>query len=433
MTLDRQQIRLLLPLGIAMALSLTGDLTMYAVLANQIDAVGIGLGVVGLLLGVNRMIRIPGNLVAGALYDRARRRQLFLVGLSLGIVSTLSYSLVRGFWPLLLGRMLWGIAWSLINVGGFTMILDRSTAADRGRMTGLYQMAFMLGLTISPILGGALTDALGFRQAVRICALVSGFGLIVALVALPETRTRDDSAIWPGWGRLDGQRLLHWIRRLRQMDRQVLVASYIYFATLFVSNGVLMSTLGLYLEQRWGTDIAVGTAVMGVASLAGVILGMRALLGIVAGPVAGALSDRLGDRWPVARGGILLGAGGFLVLALLGSVIAVPSGVAAASLGAGALAVTLAAVAGDAAKGERRGMTMGGLATAGDLGAALGPPLAYALAASLDLRWVYLSCAVVLASGLVAAAGQGKGSDHRLQAIRCRRREPCEKDPPRRA
>jgi MFS family permease len=431
MTLDRQQIRLLLPLGTAMALSLTGDLTMYAVLANQIDVVGIGLGVVGLLLGVNRMIRIPGNLVAGALYDRSGRRRLFLVGLSLGIVSTLSYSLVRGFWALLFGRMLWGVAWSLINVGGFTMILDRSTAADRGRMTGLYQMAFMLGLTISPILGGALTDALGFRQAVRICALVSSFGLIVALVALPETRTRDDIGSRSGRGMLDGQRLLHWTRRLSEIDHQVLVASYIYFATLFVSNGVLMSTLGLYLERRWGTDIAVGTAVIGVASLAGVILGMRALLGIVAGPIAGALSDWLADRWPVARGGILMGAGGFLVLSLLGSVGAVPAGVAAVSLGAGALAVTLAAVAGDIAVGERRGMTMGGLATAGDLGAALGPPLAYALAASLDLRWVYLSCAVVLASGLVAAAGQGKGSDLRLQAIRCRRREPSEEDPPR--
>ena len=409
MALDRQQVRLLLPLGTAMALSLTGDLTMYAVLANQIDVMGIGLGVVGLLLGVNRMIRIPGNLVAGAFYDRSRRRRLFLVGLSVGIVSTMSYSLVRGFWPLFFGRMLWGIAWSLINVGGYTMILDRSTAVDRGRMTGLYQMAFMLGLTISPILGGALTDTLGFRQAVRICALVSSLGLVVALVALPETRAQDEIGNGSGWRRLNGQQLLHWTRRLQKIDPQVLVASYIYFATLFVSSGVLMSTLGLYLERRWGTDIAVGTTVIGVASLAGVILGMRALLGIVAGPVAGTLSDRLGDRWPVARGGMLLGAGGFLILGFLGSVGAVPIGVAAISIGAGALAATLTAVAGDIAKEKRRGVTMGGLATAGDVGAALGPPLAYALAVSLDLRWVYLSCAVVLASGLVVAAGQGRG------------------------
>lgn len=391
-----------------MALSLTGDLTMYAVLASQIDVVGIGLGVVGLLLGANRMIRIPGNLVAGALYDRSRRRPLFLIGLCLGIVSTLSYGLVRGFWPLLFGRVLWGIAWSLINVGGYTMILDRSAAADRGRMTGLYQMAFMLGLAISPILGGALTDTLGFRAAVRICALVSGVGLVVALAALPETRSRGVGDSNPAWGKLNGQRLLDWANRLRSIDHRMLVASYIYFATLFVSSGVLMSTLGLYLERRWGSDIAVGATTIGVASLAGVMLGMRALLGIVAGPVAGALSDRLGDRWPVVRGGILLGAGGFLVLAFLGGVGAVPIGVAAISLGAGSLAATLAAVVGDMAEGGRRGVTMGGLATAGDIGSAMGPPLAYALAVTLDLRWVYLFCAFVLASGLVAAAGQGR-------------------------
>jgi MFS family permease len=354
------------------------------------------------------MIRIPGNLVAGGLYDRSRRRPLFLLGLSLGIISTVSYGLVRGFWPLLLGRVLWGIAWSLINVGGYTMILDRSTASDRGRMTGLYQMAFMLGLTISPILGGALTDALGFRQAVRVCALVSGFGLAVALVALPETRRQEavgGGRTWEGSAR---QRLLDWVGGVRLVDRRILAASYLYFVTLFVSSGVLMSTLGLYLERRWGATISLGGAMVGVASLTGVMLGMRALLGIVAGPVAGILSDRLGDRWPVVRGSLLLAATGFLVLALLGSVGAVPAGVAAVSLGAAALAATLAAIVGDLAQEGRQGVTMGGLATAGDIGSALGPPLAYALVVALDLRWVYLVCALALASGLLAAIGQGR-------------------------
>ncbi|NIV32340.1 MAG: hypothetical protein GWN58_23725, partial [Anaerolineae bacterium] len=47
MMVNRSQLRLLVPLGIAMGLSLTGDSTMYAVLANQIDVLGITLGVVG--------------------------------------------------------------------------------------------------------------------------------------------------------------------------------------------------------------------------------------------------------------------------------------------------------------------------------------------------------------------------------------------------
>lgn len=417
MSPDRQRSRLLLPLGAAVALSLTGDLTMYAVLANQIDVVGVSLGMVGVLLAVNRMIRIPGNLVAGALNDRFRRKPLFLTGLTLGILSTLSYSLAYGFWPLLAGRLLWGVSWSLINVGGYTMILDRSTVSDRGRMTGLYQMAFMLGLTISPLLGGALTDALGFRPAVRICAAVSAVGLLVASVALPETRPHDDGA-----GRRPDDlgrrhRLAELFARWRSVDRRILLAGYIYAVTFFVNAGVMMSTISLYLRQRWGTSIPLGGAVIGVALAAGVMLSVRAVLGMLAGPISGALSDRLRDRWPVVRGGILLGVAGFLALAFLPGLGAIPAGVAMISLSSGALLTAVAALVGDLAKGERQGVIMGGLATAGDIGSATGPLVAYALAVPLGLRWVYLLCAVALATGLLATLGQRVSAGSRAKQV----------------
>jgi MFS family permease len=392
---------------------------MYAVLANQTEVLVISLGAVGLLLGANRLIRIPGNLVAGALNDRMGRRRLFLVGLLLGVLSTLSYGLARGFWPLLAGRLLWGCAWSLINVTGYTMVLDWSTPADRGRMTGFYQMAFLLGLTLSPLLGGMLTDALGFRQAVRICAAVSAVGLGVALVALPETRSPNDA---PAQGFRDSVRrwrLAALAGVWRRLDRRILRAAYIYLVAFFVNGGVLMSTVGLYLNRRWGDSIALGGVVLGVASLTGLMLALRSALGIVAGPLAGAVSDRtyvrgdhrLRNRWPVVRGGILLGVAGFVVLAppldSLG-VWTVVLGVALVALSAGAMIATLAALVGDLAPRDRPGTTMGALATAGDIGSATGPLVAYALAVSLDLRWVYLMCAVALGTALLATVGQGK-------------------------
>ena len=398
--LTRRQARLLLPLGAALALSLTGDSTLYAVLPNQTTAVGISLGAVGVMLGANRLIRIPGNLLAGALNDRVGRRRLFLLGLLLGILSTLSYSFVRGFWPLLAARLLWGTAWALINVGGYTMVLEWSTSADRGRMTGFYQVAYMVGLSISPILGGALTDAMGFRTAVRICAAVSALGLAVAYAALPE--------IPPPAGGPRGSRpsLQALASMLRQIDRGILVAGYIYLVVFFVSNGVLMSTISLYLGQRWGTEFSLGGVVIGVSSLAGVMLALRASLGILGGPVAGILSDRLANRWPVVRVAILVGMTGFAALALAGGVWAVPVGVALVSLGAGALIAVLAAVVGDQAAGGRSGTAMGGVATAGDIGSAAGPLFAYALASTVGLRWVYLFCAVALTSCLLATVGR---------------------------
>jgi MFS family permease len=211
-----------------MALSITGDLTLYAVLPNQFDVVGVSLAAVGVLLAANRLIRIPGNVLAGALNDRLHRRPLFLLGLFLGILSTLSYGMVRGLWPLLAGRLLWGLAWSLINVGGYTMILDRSTPDDRGRMTGFYQMAFMLGLALSPVVGGTLTDAVGFHSAVRICAAISAAGLLLAVVALPETRPPDAHSR-PGTGVASPRQWLRGMYRMaRQADRRMLVAAMIY-------------------------------------------------------------------------------------------------------------------------------------------------------------------------------------------------------------
>ena len=435
--LTRRQLRLLLPLGAALALSLTGDSTLYAVLPNQLAVVGISLGAVGLMLGANRLVRIPGNLVAGALYDRQGRRRLFLAGLALGILSTLSYSIAHGFWPLLAARLLWGLAWSLINVGGYTMVLDWSTPADRGRLTGFYQVSYLVGLSISPILGGLLTDTLGFAPAVRICAAVSAVGLAVAWIALPETsppagaRGQQRSAVLaeaPAAGRPDrsvqpcprralpaGQHTgLRWLRAARRglgtVDRHLLLVGYVYLVVFFVSNGVLMSTLSFYLGQRWGTEIAVGSVVIGVSSLAGLTLALRAAVGILGGPVAGILSDRLGNRWPVARVAIVMGVVGFVAVALVADVRAVPVGVALVSLSAGSLVTVLTAIVGDLSGLGRSGRTMGGLATAGDLGSALGPLLAYGAAAVWDLRWIYRFCAAALASCLLATLGAKSGS-----------------------
>jgi MFS transporter, DHA1 family, multidrug resistance protein len=398
--LSRPQRELLLPLGAAVALSLTGDSTLYAVLPNQAEVVGVSLGAVGVLLGVNRLVRIPANPLAGALNDRLGRRRLFLLGLVLGILSTVAYGLVRGFWPMLAARLLWGSAWSLINVGGYTMILDRSSRADRGRMTGFYQMFYLLGLTLSPLLGGTLTDALGFQRAVMVCAGFSALGLVVALAALPETgpgrRAAGPKAPAP---RLTLRQLL----ALRQTERRVLLAAALYFVIFFVSGGVLMSTIGLYLGERWPGGLSISGASVGVASLAGGMLALRSLLGIVAGPAAGTLSDRLHSRWPVVGLGLLLGLLGFGLLSTGGGVLCVAGGVALVALGSGALIATLAAVVGDLAVGSQQGVIMGAMATAGDAGSALGPLLAYALVVTVDLRWVYLMCAGLLVAGLGAA------------------------------
>jgi len=427
MILTRRQLRLLVPLGMAISLSLPGDQTLYAVLPTQASNIGISLSMVGVLLGINRVVRIPGNPLAGLLYDRLGRRRLFLLGLLLGMLSTASYAVARNSVHWLAGRLLWGIAWSLINVGGLTMVLDETDDHDRGRVTGIYQLSYLLGLSFSPVLGGLLTDVLGFRSALLAGAAITGAGLFLAYFTLPETRPtapgdlalaapsayfRSLVAFITTFKQTDRRRLLRdslprptgrppWLVRAGITEGGQMAVNYIYLMTFFAGNGVVMSTISLYLKQNFGDKILIGDAAVGVASLGGLLLAMRSLLGMVAGPLSGYLSDRRGNRWPVVQGGIIIGGIGFGILVAGKEIWAVPLGVALIALSSGALLTTLAALTGDLAPSDRQGQAIGGLATAGDLGSAAGPLLAYALLSLIDLRWVYLMCGLGFASSLL--------------------------------
>ncbi|MCJ7702995.1 MAG: hypothetical protein MUO62_15540, partial [Anaerolineales bacterium] len=50
------------------------------------------------------------------------------------------------------------------------------------------QLSFFLGASSGALLGGVLTDWMGFHSAMILNSALSFLGTIVALVALPETR-----------------------------------------------------------------------------------------------------------------------------------------------------------------------------------------------------------------------------------------------------
>lgn len=397
--------RVLVPLGLAVCLSLFGDLTLYAVLVTQLDEVGLSLAAVGVMLGVNRLVRIPGNPLAGVLFDRWGRRRLFIVGMLLGVLSTASYGLVRGFWPFLVSRLAWGIAWTLINVGGMAMVLDVSTRSSRGRLAGLYNAWMWAGFALGPLVGGFLVDIVGFRLAMLTCAGLTAVGLAVAVVALPETarsangdtqgklrptlslRRCLDDARWRG-------------RNLLHADHSLATVLWLFLITQFAGEGVVLSTISLLLQQRFGPTIVLGSLVLGVASASGVLLALRALLAGTVGPPAGHLSDAHAGRWPVIVGSLLVGIVGFGLLSFATSGGAVVLGVALGAVSGGAALATLTAQVGDLAPPGRKGMMMGAYATAGDVGSMAGPFLAYALLSVADLRWVYLLCTFTFLVGL---------------------------------
>lgn len=387
--------RVLFPLGLGTALSLMGDATLYTVLPTHAAETGITLIQVGIILSANRVVRLFLNGPLGVAYDRSLRRRLFIPAVFVGALSTAIYAATYGFWPLLVGRLLWGLAWSGIWVGGTTIILDVTTDQDRGRWTGLYQTWFFLGAAFGAFAGGLLTDQLGYHATMWIGAAVTAFGGLNALLALPETR-----GVRPEINPASVPNLsLVWYR-----NPGLWVVAVLQGINRFVFAGVLAATMALLVQdQMSNVDLAIGTdLVIGVATLTGVLMAGRTVLSVLSAPLSGTLSDRLGSRWMITTIGMLVGAVSMVLLSR-SSAVSILLGVALGAVAGGSIQALVTALTGDLVEQHQRGRAIGVLHTAGDLGSAAGPLVAYGILVWVGLSGVFVLCAALFAVGAAVA------------------------------
>jgi MFS family permease len=313
---------------------------------------------------------------------------LFVVALFCGAGSTALYALTQGFWPLLLGRLLWGLAWVGIWVGGNTIIMDISDQHSRGRWVGFYQIFFFLGASGGAMSGGLLTDWLGYHRAMGVSAALTLLGAVFALILLPETRRFRE--------RETGQNTAASLPPVK-VSRQAELFSAVALLGLnrLLVAGMLASTFGLLLLAQLGESIELAGHTVGVATLTGLGLGSQSLLAMAAAPLMGGLSDRVVSRWQVAASGLSPGVAGFGLMAL-GSPVAILAGLPLAAITSGSNQSLSTAIVGDLAGHGHHGRQLGWLFTIGDLASAIGPPLAYAL-----IPWLGLSRLYGLAAGLL--------------------------------
>ena len=70
--------RIVIPLGLGSGFSMLGDSTVYTVLPLYIEAAGITLAGAGILMGINRLVRLFSNTVTGILLDYGNKRAIFV-------------------------------------------------------------------------------------------------------------------------------------------------------------------------------------------------------------------------------------------------------------------------------------------------------------------------------------------------------------------
>ncbi|MCB0082706.1 MAG: MFS transporter [Caldilineaceae bacterium] len=391
-TTTRTPLRLVTSTSLVIALCILGDSLMYSILPLEAANLGIGLSLVGVLLSANRLIRLLSNGWASSIYERFGPRLPFIGAAVLGLISTILYGFGWGFAIFLGARMLWGVAWSGLRQGGYQAVWHGGQST-KGRLTGLLWGIVRLGSATAVLGGGVFYDHYGYRVTITVVATVTALALPVAFwlrwpASFAHQRTSAKATAqpkrsgipWQVWQELLSARVV----------RQLLGAGSIQ---LYLS-GVIVSTTSIYLAERLQVGENTLLFGVGIATITGLLQGVRWLSDITVGPAIGRLSDHFGQAHmalilstiaTVAVGGLATLTDGYALLCLFLYFLC-DSGIN----------VTLSAAAsGVAMHASRPHHLISAYTTAGDLGSALGPLLAFSIGRYLGLPLTYLATALL--------------------------------------
>src|SRR5580700_9593670 len=128
-------------------------------------------------------------MLAGSTGDRAGRRRTFQIGLSLFSLGSLLCSAAPSIVSLVAFRMVQAMGGAMLNPVAMSIVVNVFTdAKERARAIGVWGAAFGLALALGPIVGGALTETLGWRAIFWINLPVAAAAIVATARFVPESR-----------------------------------------------------------------------------------------------------------------------------------------------------------------------------------------------------------------------------------------------------
>lgn len=271
------------------AVCLVGDSMLYVVLPTHFEEAGLtSLWQVGILLSINRLIRLPLNPLIGWLYTKISARTGVLIAVLLAFLTTLSYGLLHGFIALLIARCFWGIAWGFLRLGAYFTILEYATDTTRGKSMGLYNGLYRLGSLVGMLVGGFLADIYGLLPTSIIFSLVTLCCLPIVFIVIKPTHQGMVSE------HVESER--HFSLWKHRNVLSVLGVG-MFFALIY--QGIVTSTLSYLIEIHNGSVVLIFGCLIGASSLAGILQAIRWGFEPFLAPLFGSLTDGNVGRYPL--------------------------------------------------------------------------------------------------------------------------------------
>lgn len=355
---------------------------LIPVIALYATALGAGVGLAGLIIGLYSIANTPANLFFGRLVDRAGYKRPLVAGLVGDAIAMFCYAACRLPLHLALVRVFHGVTGGIVGPATMAATVEHAATTKKGRVMGLYGTAMAAATLVGYGVAGVMATRIGYH-------LVFYFGsglLLVAVVlaaVMPDVKAPVTAA---------RSSVAHDLRRMAGLlRRRGLVTSYCSIFTQYFAFGAVVTLLPLYVSS------------LGLQALhVGLLLGTFAVTFFVLQFPSGALSDRVGRRAPVASGlGLcclsLVAMPAFGTFGLLAAVMVLYG--AAYAL----LFPSISALVAEHTSPEERGSATGIFHALLTVGVAVGAPVMGGVAQYAGTRLALALCSGVAALALVIA------------------------------
>jgi EmrB/QacA subfamily drug resistance transporter len=137
-------------------------------------------------------------LIMGRLGDRYGSKRLYLIGLTVFTLASLWCGLTASIEMLILARVVQGLGASMMTPQTMAIITRIFPAADRGKAMAVWGATAGIAMVVGPVLGGVLTDALGWEWIFFVNVPVGALAFAMAMRLVPNLPTHSHHFDWFG-------------------------------------------------------------------------------------------------------------------------------------------------------------------------------------------------------------------------------------------
>ena len=283
-------------------------------------------------------------LTGGAAGDLYGRKRVMLAGILLFTLASILCAAAPSLEVFLGGRALQGLGAAMLLPNSLATLSASFTGEARGRAVGTWAAAGAIAGAVAPLLGGWLVDGLGWPYIFLLNVPIAAAAILTGWLCVPESA--NDERPPPDWLGAAlatlGLGALTWGLTAWSAGQRIGTGS-----AMAMAGGAALLAAFLAVERRRGSEAMVPLGLFGSRAFGGLTLFTFLLYGALAGlmlllpytliqaggypatraglailpfpiiiaagsPMMGKLAARIGPRWPLTIGPLLV-AGGFLM------------------------------------------------------------------------------------------------------------------------